>query len=320
MLCVFINHKYRLVLNIEIREDIPIQKIYNPLLIEKKVGFYIQRDDLLHKDVSGNKWRKLEYCLKNYDRHLHEGIISFGGAFSNHLVATSAACKLLKIPFIAYIRGDKPKELNHSIKFLEDQGAILHWVSRSDFRDLRTNNWPNPNPKDYRNFLIIPEGGQSELAVESCMHISQFWDIEYDFACCSIGTGTTFSGLVNGLVSKKTKCLGFVMLKDKGYLSDEISKMTKHSNYDLNRDYHFNGFGKVNDDLIEFLNVFYQNTKIPLDPIYTGKLVYGLFDLIEKNYFPEGSRIIAIHTGGLQGIHGFNALRRKKGKSILNYS
>lgn len=306
-------------LNIKIRKDIPIDKIELDLFKRKNIEVYLQRDDLLHKDVSGNKWRKLEYCLRQYDKSQFDGILTFGGAFSNHLAATAAACQLLEIPLVAYIRGERPTELNNTLQFILSKGASLVWVNRVEYRALRANNWPNPNVEAYKRYLIIPEGGQSEMAVKSCMDISKYWENEYDYACCSIGTGTTFSGMVNGLKEKSTKSLGFVMLKDKDYLNNEIFKMTLSANYELNRSYHFNGFAKVTDELIHFLNSFYKLTQIPLEPIYTGKMMYGICDLAERDYFPVGSKIIAIHTGGLQGISGFNEGRRKKGKPILEY-
>ncbi len=306
-------------MEISIRKDIPIEKVELDIFRGKKIEVYIQRDDLLHKDVSGNKWRKLKYTLKEYDSDRFDGILTFGGAFSNHLAATAAACKLLNIPFTAIIRGDKPKELNSTLAFLINQNSTLEWVSRSEYRKLRDENWPNPNSDLYRNYLVIPEGGYSDLAIQSCMEISKFWNQSFNFACCSIGTGTTFSGMVNGLKQTDTRSIGFVMLKDKEYLTKEILDMTNSENYILNREYHFNGFAKVTDELVDFLNEFYDQTNIPLDPVYTGKMMFGICDLAKRDFFPESSKIIAIHTGGLQGILGCNMVRAKKGKTTLKY-
>lgn len=308
-------------MEIVIQKDIPIEKVELDVFNRKHIEVYLQRDDLLHKDVSGNKWRKLKYALKDYDRETYDGILSFGGAFSNHLAATAAACHLLDIPFVAFVRGEKPNGLNSTLAFIESSGAKIEWLNRTDFKELRDKGWPNPDLERYSNFMVIPEGGRSDLAIKSCEEITENWEGQaYDFACCSIGTGTTFSGLVNSLTGLQTKCLGFVMLKDQGYLTKEIEGMTTGNNYELIRDYHFNGFGKVTDELIDFLNRFYEKNKIPLDPIYTGKMMYGIANLAENDFFPVGSKIIAIHTGGLQGIKGCNEQRRKKNKSILEYS
>lgn len=306
-------------MEIKIRKDIPIERVCLDIFKAKNIEVYLQRDDLLHRDVSGNKWRKLKYALSKYNPDEFDGILTFGGAYSNHLSATAAACNILGIPFVAYVRGEKPEKLNNTLEFLIEQGTEIIWVKRSEYKILREQNWPNPNKEIYKNYQVIPEGGYSNLAIQSCMEISNDWSEDYDFACCSIGTGTTFSGMVNGLKDSSTNSIGFVMLKDKDYLTKDINGMTTHNRYTLNRDYHFNGFAKVSDELIHFLNDFYEKTQIPLDPVYTGKMLYGICDLASRDYFPEFSKIIAIHTGGLQGISGCNEQRRKKGKSILKY-
>lgn len=298
---------------------VKIQQIFLDVLTSFGVELFIQRDDLLHEEVSGNKWRKLSNVLMDFDRNKNDGVISFGGPFSNHLAATSEACKLLDIPFVAYVRGYKSSELSVTLQKLLSNNHKIHWCSKEEFKTLRSKNWPNPSVEEYGKYLIIPEGGSGSLALKACADISINWEEKFDYACCAIGTGTTFSGMVNGL-PKVTKGLGFVMLKDRNYLDDEVLKMVyKNPNYQLNRDYAFNGFGKVNDELIEFMNEFYINTEIKLDPIYTGKLLFGILDLVKRNYFKRGSKIIAIHTGGLQGINGMNSKRIKKGQSVLNY-
>lgn len=301
--------------------EVEINEIFLPVIKEQKVQLFLQRDDLLHPNVSGNKWRKLKYGLGNFDRNKYKGVLSFGGAFSNHLTATSAACKILGIPFVAVIRGEKPDIFNASLKMLEENGDVLIWISRSRFKELRQKKWPNPFEDKFNDFLIIPEGGSGKLAIKACEDISDTWNGNYDFACCSIGTGTTFSGMVRGL-DNDTIAMGFVMLKDQNYLNEDIKNLIEPSKneYYLDRNYHFGGFGKTSDELIQFMNEFYEQTKIKLDPIYTGKLIFGLIDKIKKGDFPMGSKIIAIHTGGIQGIDGFNEMQTKKNKPCLNYS
>jgi len=306
-------------MSICINEDIPIERINLEVFKNKNIEVYLQRDDLLHKDVSGNKWRKLKYVLEQYDKSTYNGIVSFGGSYSNHLAATAAACCLLDIPFVAYIRGEEPKDLNDTLQFLISQNAEIKWINRLEFRTLRNENWPNPDPENYKDYYVLPEGGYSNLGIKSCMEISKNWISDFNYACCSIGTGTTFSGMVNGLINTGTKSIGFIMLKDQGYLTNDIKDMTTHDNYILNRTYHFNGFGKVNDELVEFLNDFYRKTEIPLDPIYTGKMMYGIVKLANEDYFEPNSKVIAIHTGGLQGIKGCNEIRKKKKKSLIEY-
>jgi 1-aminocyclopropane-1-carboxylate deaminase len=294
-----------------------IHNIQHPLLTKKKIELDIQRDDLIHPKISGNKYRKLFYTLKTFNLEVHETVISFGGPFSNHLSAISYACKINNIPLVVFVRQPYSEENNYTLSFLKENGTHIVYISKAKYRNLREKSWKNPLQNLYPNALVIPEGGSGDLALKGCEEISNSWEKEYNYFGCSIGTGTTFSGIANA--NPKVKGLGFVMLKDQDYLNNEISKLCKHQNYQLTRAYNFGGFGKVNDQLIEFINTFYQEHSIPLDPIYTGKMLYGIFDLIEKDYFPEGSKIILIHTGGLQGVFGMNEMRSKKQKSLIQF-
>lgn len=294
-----------------------MDEVFFDLFIQKGIRLSIQRDDLLHPEVSGNKWRKLKLVIQDFDKEKYSGIMTFGGPFSNHLSATASACKNYNIPFVAVVRGEGG-ENNSTLKFIEDCGGEIRFVGRAKFRELREQNWPNPLLNEFPNVLTLPEGGSSEKARLSCEEISLHWKSNFTHVCCSIGTGSTFSGLVNGLQNIQTKALGFVMLKDKGYLDDDLNSFIESNKpYKVNRDYHFNGFGKVNDDLIKFMNYFFTETGILLDPVYTGKLLYGIFDLIEKDYFKPGSHIVAIHTGGLQGIAGMNRMLERKKKPLI---
>lgn len=294
-----------------------IDEVFFEQLIKKNIRLSIQRDDLLHSEVSGNKWRKLKYVVEGYNKDMYSGILTFGGPFSNHLAATASACNIYGIPFVAVVRGEA-NDNNVTLDFIKRCGGEIRFVDRAKFRELREENWPNPFLDDFPNALILPEGGSSKEARRSCEEISMHWKTNYSHVCCAIGTGSTFSGLVNGLQSEQTKALGFVMLKDKGYLDDELcSFIESNHKYEIKRDYHFNGFGKVNDELIEFMNYFFDETGILLDPVYTGKLLYGIFDLIKKKYFKPGSHIIAIHTGGLQGITSMNNLLERKKKPLI---
>lgn len=156
---------------------------------------------------------------------------------------------------------------------------------------------------------MIPEGGTNELAVKGCQEILTTEDSVFDYVCCAVGTGGTISGIINSALPNQ-KVLGFPALKG-DFLQDEIRIFVKNENWDLITDYHFGGYGKVNEELIQFINQFYVENQIPLDPIYTGKMAFGILDLIEKNYFPAHSNILFIHTGGLQGIRGMNEKLKK---------
>lgn len=295
------DHKHRTI----------VQNVQDDLMDKHGISIDIQRDDLLHPFVSGNKWRKLFFFLEKFPSLKKQGIVSFGGVFSNHLAATAFACYEHEIPFACMIRGEEDYN-NPTIQFLQKYGTDIQFVSRSDFRAFRAKNWQIDLPAKWRHYYILPEGGHSQEALKGCALTSKSWKKNYDYFVSSIGTGTTFSGIMNGL-EESTKGVGMVMLKDKNYLDKEIEKMVSTPfDYELIRDYHFGGFGKVKPELIHFINDFYQKHKIPLDPVYTGKMLFGIYDMVKKGYFPRGSRIVAIHTGGIQGVNGYNYQQLQK--------
>ena len=161
----------------------------------------------------------------------------------------------------------------------------------------------------------MPEGGTNELAIKGCEEILTNQDKIFNFVCVPVGTGGTISGLINS-ANENQKILGFPALKG-DFLRKEISLFTRKDQWSLINDYHFGGYGKINSELITFINQFKQETKIPLDPVYTGKMIFGIVDLIRKGYFKNGSKILAIHTGGLQGISGMNMKLQQKGLPLI---
>jgi len=186
----------------------------------------------------------------------------------------------------------------------------FEFVSREEYHN-KTNYFFIENLKNrYGDFYLIPEGGANSLAVKGCEEILTEEDSQFSHICCSIGTGGTISGLINS-AHLDQKIIGFPSLKG-DFLSDDIRKFAENSNWELVTDYHFGGYGKINEELVRFINDFYHQTKLPLDPIYTGKMMFGIVDLIQKGYFPNGAKIMAIHTGGLQGIKGMNNYLKKK--------
>jgi 1-aminocyclopropane-1-carboxylate deaminase len=190
------------------------------------------------------------------------------------------------------------------------------FISRDDYRHKAETEFIENLKQEFGDFYLVPEGGTNELAIKGCEEILEKEDAEYDFVCCSIGTGGTISGIINSILPHQ-KVLGFPALKG-DFLKEEIRKFARNENWELITDYHFGGYGKVNPELIAFINQFYQENKIPLDPIYTGKMVFGVMDLIEKNYFPEHSKILLIHTGGIQGISGMNIKLKIKHLPTIN--
>jgi len=206
---------------------------------------------------------------------------------------------------------------NPTLNFAQSCGMQLKFVDRASYREKNTLEFIDKLEEDFDYFYLIPEGGTNELAIKGCEEILTKGDADFDFICCSVGTGGTISGLINSSKPDQ-QILGFPALKG-DFLKKEIVKFAQKSNWELITDYHFGGYAKVNKELIDFINDFKKETKIQLDPVYTGKMMFGIMDLIDKEFFPKGSKILAIHTGGLQGIHGMNKLLMKKELPIVSY-
>ena len=289
-------------------------------IVTQSVELFMKRDDLLHPLISGNKFRKLKFNLKEAKAQNQTQLLTFGGAFSNHIVAVAAAGKEYGFQTIGVIRGDELAtqiEDNPSLKLARECGMKFEFVSREQYRLKNENKTLEFWQKKYGNFYLLPEGGTNDLAVKGCEEILTTQDENYDFICCAVGTGGTISGLINSAQAHQ-KIIGFPALKG-DFLREDICKFTARKNWELCGDYHFGGYGKVTSPLIQFLNDFHAQNQIPLDPIYTGKMVFGVMDLIEKNYFKKGSKILLIHTGGLQGIQGMNKLLIQKQQPLINY-
>lgn len=299
------------------------QQIFLPFLEEKKVELYIKREDKIHPFVSGNKFRKLKYNILEAKKQQQETLLTFGGAFSNHILATAVAGNLAGLKTIGVIRGEeladdlqKTFDTNSTLKQAHENGMEFHFVSRADYRGKATESFINLLKEKFGDFYVIPEGGTNNLAIKGCEEILTEEDSEFDTICVAIGTGGTISGLINSAKNHQ-KVIGFPALKG-DFLQQEIERLTtKRENWSLLNAYHFGGYAKYNETLISFINQFYKATNIPLDPIYTGKMVFGIADVIKKDYFSENSKILIIHTGGLQGIEGVNQKLAKKNLELI---
>lgn len=302
-----------------------VSKIELPFLEEKEIELYLKRDDLIHEVVSGNKWRKLKYNLE-FAKNNKKTILTFGGAFSNHIIATAFACKENGLKSIGIIRGDDPSvlrtsplgkgrngKLNETLKEAQDYGMQLHFITREEYKHKEEKEFIQELKNKFGEFYLIEEGGANRLGIEGCKEILQEEKETYDYITCAAGTGTTLTGLLLSL-RENEKLLGFPALKGGEFLKEVIEKnisefypteKSKISSLELICDYHFGGYAKVNDELKNFVSNFYKQTEIQLDLIYNGKMMLGLFDLIQKDHFPKKSRILAIHTGGVQGNRGF---------------
>lgn len=285
----------------------------------KNIEVYIKREDLIHPFVSGNKYRKLKYNLIEAKKQGFKTLLTFGGAFSNHIAAVSAAGKLEGFETIGIIRGEEVAEKiseNPTLSFAQQNGMQLDFISRNQYREKINITFVESLKDKYGAFYLIPEGGTNSLAVQGCMEILTEEDKKFNFIACAVGTGGTISGIIKSSSSFQ-KVLGFPALKG-DFLQNEIRNFVTESNWEIISGYEFGGYGKITSELIQFINDFHHKTKILLDPIYTAKMVFGVKDLIDKGFFADNSRILIIHTGGIQGIEGLNKLLEKKKLPKIN--
>ena len=292
-----------------INHNTPILKIEDPLIKDNGIKLFIKREDLNHPELSGNKWHKLKYNLIAAKENGYETLLTFGGAYSNHIYATAAAGNLFGFNTIGIVRGEEQLPLNPTLSFAASKGMKIHYVNRKTYREKNSTKFIKQLRQKYGNFYLVPEGGTNKHAVKGSSEIISNIDLDFDYICCACGTGGTLAGLVTGLNGRK-KALGFSVLKGGGFLLDDVEKLIyesvggKYNNWDINLDFHFGGYAKINSELIEFIQRFQKITSIPIEPIYTGKLLFGVYNLILNNYFSNGINILVIHTGGLQGLMG----------------
>lgn len=294
------------------------QLLHLPILKEKNITLVLKREDLLHPYISGNKYRKLKYNLVAAQREGHQTLLTFGGAYSNHIAAVAFAGKEKGMQTIGIIRGEELEDnwqRNTTLKRANANGMLFKFVSRQSYKEKDTVAFVSHLRNDFGDFYLVPEGGTNALAVKGCEEILVTKDNEFDIVCTCVGTGGTLAGLINSANSSQ-EVLGFSALKG-DFLKKEISKMVKNDNWRLITDYHFGGYAKINRELIEFINEFKATTGIPLDAIYTGKMLFGLLDMIKNDNFVTGTTILAIHTGGIQGNEGMNTVLKKKNLPLL---
>ena len=292
------------------------QKIELPF--KSSVSLCLKREDLIHPIISGNKYRKLKYNIAFAEKNKHDTLLTFGGAFSNHIAATAEAGRVFGFKTIGVIRGEELRDKildNPTLRYAQDCGMTFKFISREQFRLKATLSIIEKLKREFGDFYQIPEGGTNDLAVKGCKEILNQADFDFNYICSSVGTGGTLAGLIN--VSKpEQQVLGFSALKG-DFLKEDISKFAAQSNWKLITDYHFGGYAKINADLVAFINQFKAEQQIALDPVYTGKLLFGIFDLIQKGYFSDNAKILAIHTGGLQGVEGMNKRLKKKKQQLI---
>lgn len=300
----------------------PLQQLQSSFLNKANVQLFVKRDDLIHPQFGGNKWRKLKYNLLHAKDNNFDTLLTFGGAWSNHIYATAAAGKHFGFKTIGIIRGEKHQELNATLSFAEECGMQLHYIDRKQYRQKNDPAFQKKLLQQFGHVYILPEGGSNPLALRGCEEIVHEVNSQihqpFDVICCASGTGATLAGMVSAIRSEKTNhkqyAIGFSALKDRGFLTSDVSDFldtdsTDNSttrNWRVESDFHFGGYAKINDELIQFMHDFKSQYNIELDAVYTAKMFYGLFELIRSNTFKPESIIIAVHSGGLQGNKGFN--------------
>jgi 1-aminocyclopropane-1-carboxylate deaminase len=281
----------------------PVHQIKDSLFDERGLLVFIKRDDLIHPIISGNKWRKLKYLLKKARAQNKTHLVTFGGAYSNHLLATAAAAARFGFKATGIVRGEAVD--NDTLFMCRLHGMNLQFVDRESYRDKQAL-FTKYFAEDDQAFFI-DEGGASPEAAKGCSELVIELPETYDHIFCASGTGTMAAGIINGLQSNDLHTIlnAIPVFKNGGFIANEIDKLLlKSASYNLHTNYHFGGYGKVNNDLIAFIKKFVADTGILIDPIYTGKMLYAIYDLAAKNHFKPGSRILAIHSGGIWGLLG----------------
>jgi 1-aminocyclopropane-1-carboxylate deaminase/D-cysteine desulfhydrase-like pyridoxal-dependent ACC family enzyme len=284
--------------------ELEFNELVNPLFTEKKISVSIARFDKIHHVVSGNKLFKLHYFLEEALKHDHRSILTFGGAYSNHLVATAYACKQTGIRSIGIVRGERPPILSHTLKQCEQNEMELHFISRAAYSNKDPVEFITQLKKKFGDCIIIPEGGYHPLgALGAGSIMNKLKAGNATHICTAIGTATTAAGLLMNTFANET-IIGVPVLKQMNDIEERISFLcgNKHfSDLVIFDNYHFGGYAKKTNELIQFMNDLFSQYKVPTDFVYTAKMMYAVIDKIKTGYFAEGSNIICLHTGGLQG-------------------
>lgn len=284
--------------------DITTQTIDNAVLHQKKIRLQVLRLDGLHPIISGNKLFKLYYFLEEIRNNDKKEIITFGGAYSNHLVATAFACKLNGIASTGIVRGEKPSVLSHTLEHCIEYGMQLQFISRQQYGEKSGAGFIASLQQQYPDAIVIPEGGYAALGAKGASLIMKYIPDDVTHICCAAGTATTAAGLLL-TTSPLQQVIVFPVLKGMHDIEQRILRLTgkifdKKQLY-IDDGYHFGGYAKKTAELLQFMNAFYKEHQVPIDFVYTAKMLYGTMDMIEKNFFPAGSKVLCIHTGGLQG-------------------
>nr|WP_202925421.1 pyridoxal-phosphate dependent enzyme [Mucilaginibacter sp. 14171R-50] len=281
----------------------PVQQINNTLFIDKGLKVFIKRDDLIHPMISGNKWRKLKYVLRSARAQNKTHLVTFGGAFSNHLLATAAAAAKFGFKATGFVRGEDVQ--NDTLFLCKLHGMQLIYTNRDSYRDKKAL-FDDVFGSD-ENAFFIDEGGASAEGAQGCSELVNELTETYDHIFCACGTGTTAAGIINGITLNVllTHFNAVPVFKNGEFIRDEIDRfLSVPAKYTLHTGYHFGGYAKTDPQLIQFIKQFVADTGVLIEPVYTGKMLYAIYDLAAKNHFAPGSKILAIHSGGIWGLLG----------------
>ena len=283
----------------------PLQQLSDPLFDEHRIKVYIKRDDLIHPQISGNKWRKLKYNLRHAKQQGYNEVLSFGGAYSNHIHALAYVGQANDLKTIGIIRGEYDPD-NPTIRDAKKAGMQIEFVSRNEYRRRFEQDFLSEIQDKYPNALIVPEGGTNDLALLGLAEmIEEISKDKAQFIITPCGSGGTSAGILKAIQPDQT-LISIPVLKKADYLKQEILDLAQSSDTQLEfiSEFHCGGYGKITPELIEFIERFRTQHHIQLDPIYNGKMMYAFYQLIEQGYFPSNTSITLIHTGGLQGLNG----------------
>ncbi len=292
----------------------PVQRLELPALADAGLTLAIKREDLLHSHLGGNKLYKLYGHLQAACAAGHEHLLSFGGAWSNHIHALAAAGQALGFKTTGVIRGERPTSLNAMLSGAESMGMHLHFVSRRDYGFKHTSGFVAELQRNFGPCHVIPEGGGDLTGARGALAwgrgLAELWRKEpFDAVCCAVGTGSTLAGLIASLPAQVSVC-GFSVLKGEGNLCREIEDQARAlspqaTDWTLETDYHCGGYARYPRYLADFVREFEARTRVPLDPVYTAKMMWGLVQKVRAGHWPRGTRVLALHSGGLQGRRGF---------------
>ena len=291
----------------------PLTYLADPFPQPVPIRLYLKRDELLHPTVSGNKWRKLKYNLIEANRLGVRRLLTFGGAYSNHLYATAAAGHLFGFETVGVVRGDelagspdRRKPLNRTLQFCRDHGMVLHFISRTDYRHAAEPRFLQSLRDQFGPCYILPEGGTNDFAIrgtaEIMPEIVAQLGIFPDVVACAVGTGGTLAGIAQSVPSS-VSVLGVLALQltDGEALNVPGLLLPLPENVTIQTGYSFGGYARMTPILHDFIQAFEAKNGILLDPVYTGKMLYAIYDLARHGHFSDGATVVALHTGGLQG-------------------